>query len=300
MRLARIFKKAAAPLLLALSLMGCSASRHWEKSINAAKDFNIHSLPATPLPHAYAHNDYNHALPLFDALSNGFAAVEADIFLSHGQLLVAHRRWDTAPERTLEDMYLKPLAKIAAQNGNHIFAKSDQSLLLMIDIKSRGNETYQALHSLLQKYEHILTSYHGDSVHISAVTVMISGNRPDKSITQAQKIRYAGYDGRARHLGAEDMPILLMPMISENWTNHFDWRGTGPMPSDDRVKLRNLIDKAHARGQRIRFWNTPDEEPAARQAVWTELMAAGVDYINTDNLPALKDWLQTRPASPKP
>src|SRR5262245_1989348 len=59
----------------------------------------------TPLINAHAHNDYEHAHPLFDALDQGFASVEADIYPVDGELLVGHNRRDLKPERTLESLY---------------------------------------------------------------------------------------------------------------------------------------------------------------------------------------------------
>lgn len=40
----------------------------------------------TPLPRAHAHNDYEHARPLLDALDHGFTSVEADVWLVDGEL----------------------------------------------------------------------------------------------------------------------------------------------------------------------------------------------------------------------
>jgi hypothetical protein len=39
------------------------------------------------LERAHAHNDYEHDRPLFDALSNDFKSVEADIWLVGGELI---------------------------------------------------------------------------------------------------------------------------------------------------------------------------------------------------------------------
>jgi Glycerophosphoryl diester phosphodiesterase family len=50
------------------------------------------------------------------------------------------------------------------------------------------------------------------------------------------------------------------------------------------------VETAHANGQRVRFWATPEQSPQ-REAVWQELLAAQVDYINTDHLQALQDFL---------
>ena len=52
------------------------------------------------------------------------------------------------------------------------------------------------------------------------------------------------------------------------------------------------MDRAHANGYRVRFWATPDMPGPARDAIWNELFAAGVDHINTDDLAALKAFLR--------
>src|SRR3954464_15559693 len=75
----------------------------------------------TPLPHAHAHNDYEHTRPLVDALSHGFCSVEADVFLINGQLLVGHTQLDLRPERTLEKLYLEPLRARVRANGGRIY-----------------------------------------------------------------------------------------------------------------------------------------------------------------------------------
>jgi len=62
-----------------------------------------------PLVNAHAHNDYEHARPLLDALDRGFCSVEADVWLVDGQLLVAHDRGKAKPGRTLQALYLDPL-----------------------------------------------------------------------------------------------------------------------------------------------------------------------------------------------
>ncbi len=62
-----------------------------------------------PLLHAHAHNDYEHARPLFDALDHGFCSIEADVYVVNGQLLVAHDREKVSPSRTLQALYLDPM-----------------------------------------------------------------------------------------------------------------------------------------------------------------------------------------------
>ena len=51
-------------------------------------------------------------------------------------------------------------------------------------------------------------------------------------------------------------------------------------------------ESAHDAGYRVRFWATPDIPGAAREALWSELVLAGVDHLNTDDLHGLEDFLR--------
>lgn len=64
------------------------------------------------------------------------------------------------------------------------------------------------------------------------------------------------------------------------------------MPEAEREKLRRVVRTAHDAGRRVRFWETPESE-----ALWRELVAAGVDLINTDDLPGLRAFLLSRKAA---
>jgi hypothetical protein len=101
-------------------------------------------------------------------------------------------------------------------------------------------------------------------------------------------------------LGSAAASASLLPLISEDWGAVFDWDGVGAMPRRQRAKLFSITRAAHARGQQVRFWSTPDaSQSRAQTAVWTELMAADVDYINTDELDTLRGFLLRHDAPPE-
>ncbi|MEU5775975.1 phosphatidylinositol-specific phospholipase C/glycerophosphodiester phosphodiesterase family protein [Streptomyces venezuelae] len=244
-----------------------------------------------PLFRAHAHNDYEHPRPLFDALDHRFGSVEADIYLVDGQLLVAHDPVDLDPRRTLESLYLEPLAaRVRAQHGSVYRGYHRVPFQLLIDIKSEGASTYAELHRHLRRYRHLFTSYSHGKVRRGAVTAVVSGDRAARGPMEAQRVRHAFYDGRLADLGGPASASLI-PLISDNWSLNFGWQGVGPMPATEREKLRGIVSAAHARRQRVRFWATPDLPGAQREAVWGELLAAGVDHLNTDDLAGLEAFL---------
>ncbi|WP_435068840.1 NTF2-like N-terminal transpeptidase domain-containing protein [Amycolatopsis thermoflava] len=164
-----------------------------------------------------------------------------------------------------------------------------ESFQLLIDIKSDGPSTYQAVDAALREFRFMLTQWTNGHERSGAVEVVISGNRPRADML-AQRSRLAGYDGRLADLGT-GTPAGFMPLVSDNWTNAFTWQGVGPMPAAERAKLHGIVAQAHEAGYRIRFWATPDTAGAAREAVWRELLAAGVDHVNTDDLAGLREFL---------
>jgi len=245
------------------------------------------ALPVTPLPRAHAHNDYAHARPLLDALDCGFCSIEADVFLVDGQLLVAHSRSGLSPQRTLPALYLDPLRERARRHGGRVYP-GGPVCLLFIDLKTEAEATYAALRRLLAAYPELVTRFEGDRVATNALTVIVTGNRPRATLA-AESPRLAAYDGLLADLDNGVSP-LLVPVVSEQWTRHFKWRGEGALPEPEMARLKEILAKAHAQGRRVRFWAAPDK-PAA----WGVLLGAGVDLINTDNLASLRDFLLRNP-----
>lgn len=239
----------------------------------------------TPVIHAHAHNDYEHPRPLFDALDAGFCSIEADIYLVDGKLLVGHNRLDLNPQRTLQALYLDPLRDRVQKNGGRVYS-GGPAVQLLIDVKTAAEPTYAALSEVLKQYAPILTVYHPDKTEPGAISVVISGNRARK-IMADQQTRLAACDGLIEDV--DNPPSLnLVPLVSSRWGITFRWNGQGDMPEPERALLRQIVEKAHKAGQRLRFWGAPDNLNA-----WKQLRAAGVDLINTDHLKECAEYLIT-------
>jgi hypothetical protein len=243
-------------------------------------------LPSA-LPRSHAHNDYWNKHPLFDALNLGFRSIEVDVHLLMNDLFVAHTilgiRWNA----TLEELYLKPLQDHISRNNGQVFTDGTQ-LILFIDIKSKPEPTYRILKQQLARYSPIVQIFGLDEPAAKPVMIIISGNRPKQQM-RAEKIRYAACDGRYEDLLMQD-PDNLVPVISEKWSRLFTWKGYGKFPSWEKDKLRQIVNAAHKHGQWIRFWAIPDASKSIRQAIWEVLFDAGVDFINTDDLPGLHQF----------
>ncbi|UFH56728.1 histidinol-phosphatase [Spirosoma sp. KNUC1025] len=235
------------------------------------------------LRNAHAHNDYEQSRPLWDALDHGFTSVEADVHLMGDTLYVAHNRPTLRNSAaTLENLYLKPLAERIRQQKGQVLAGYTGPFYLMIDAKTQADSTYQAIDKLLQRYRSLLNL--GNQKQPGAVTVVLSGNRPVQTLVKS-KGRLVALDGRPDDIGKGYTPAM-MPIISDNYTNQLGWRGQGDIPDDQFQKLRQLAERVHRENKKLRLWNSP-EDPV----VWAKLREAGVDYLNTDQLELVRDFL---------
>lgn len=239
-----------------------------------------------PLQNAHAHNDYSHERPLLDALKHGFCSVEADIFLVDGELLVGHNSWSVKKGRTLEKLYLEPLGRIASSNNGSVHPNGG-TFTLLIEFRKDGQKIYPVLKQQLEKRAKLFSGLRDGKFVQGAVQVVISGACPRGLIKQDNQ-RLVGIDGRLHDLDSND-PAHLIPLISARWGSHFKWRGHSDLADSERNQLAEIVAKAHASNRKVRFWATP-ESPV----VWKQLLDSGVDFLNTDKLAKLRDFLIDR------
>ena len=184
-------------------------------------------------------------------------------------------------------LYLDPLRERVKGNGGRVY-RGGPTIVLLVDVKSEADPTYAVLHDELKTYADMLTTFRGDRMEPRAITVIVSGNRARDAMV-AQPVRYAAIDGRSADLETNPSAALV-PLVSDNWQKLFTWRWEGQIPDDQRKAMLAWIDRAHAQGRKVRFWNTPDRPDA-----WTLLLEAGVDVIGTDDLAGLQRFLLARP-----
>src|SRR6185312_3602475 len=136
-----------------------------------------------------------------------------------------------------------------------------------VEFKSDGEESYPVLREILENYKEMLTVYTGDHIEERAVTLVITGHRPNDMVS-ADPVRYAGIDGDLGDLKKPDP--TLFPVISDPW-----WKIAADGGESDDVLVehfRKLADEAHARGRKIRFYAVPN-----RTWAWDVMYRAGVD-----------------------
>ena len=235
----------------------------------------------------HSHNDYAQERPFAGAYEARSASIEADIFMIDGQFYVGHDEEDLRPELTLEAMYLDPLMAHFQKNGQRAYPDGSP-LQLLVDLKN-GAETLAALQQMIEEkgYKQLFDT----TKNPTAVSLVITGDE----ITPDHFADYAPYvlqDGRI-DLGDgdplqqyTDEQLKFVPLVSQEFQNFSQWDGTEEISREDRELLQQLVDEAHGKGVKIRFWAMPDTELA-----WQLCLDLGIDYINTDHPQQVRDWI---------
>jgi len=78
----------------------------------------------------------------------------------------------------------------------------------------------------------------------------------------------------------------MMPVISDHYKNWCGWNGRSELQTSDLQRIKELAQRVHGDGKKLRLWAIPDNERA-----WEALLNAGVDLINTDKLEKLNAFL---------
>lgn len=226
---------------------------------------------------AHSHNDYEQAKPFAMAFARNFGSMEADVFERNGELYVAHNLKDIDSSRTLKALYLQPLQNMIDANKG-IFATKAQ-LQLLIDFKTAGEPTMKALIQALSAFPAITAN--------QQVKIVISGSRPDPALWE-QYPSYILFDGIPTVIYTPAQ-LRKIWMISDNFRNYTKWNGKGSIVKEEKQPIEAVIKKVHALGKKFRFWATPDNVNT-----WKTMINLRVDYLNTDKVDSLADYLEKR------
>lgn len=241
-------------LLLALALTCCGAAA------------------AQPPVLIHSHNDYAQRVPFYQAYAQQVSSIEADVFLHDGQLLVGHDVEDLRADMTFEALYVEPIVTLFARNGGRAFRDSDQTLQLMVELKSETDPTLRAVAALLGRWPEVFDP----EVNPAAVRVAVTGRVPAPEAFDRYP-RFLGFDGA---WDADYTPEQLerIALISTNFRDFSQWNGKGTIIPAEKERLEQVIDRTHEQGKPVRFWNAPEGT-----TVYYTFYDMGIDYINTDN-----------------
>lgn len=230
------------------------------------------------------------------------------MWLYDSSLLVGHHPSALTENRTLDSLYLSPLTSIIEKQnpsspyitGNPtrwgVFDTApDQTLFLWIDMKTAGNETFDAVVEALEpmRKKGWLTTHDGKTLQKGPITVIGTGSTP-RARVEAQSPRFVFYDAPLGRLG-EDTNKNITSAVSLIASTSLksvvgDVIGDG-LSESQLVKVRAQIKEAADKGIGARYWETPWWPTHRRNNVWKQLVNEGVALLGVDEVQVAANWL---------
>lgn len=225
---------------------------------------------------AHSHNDYKNSIPFFRAYDKGFGSIEADVYAVNGKLMVAHSKNEISESRSLQALYLAPLAEKLQHDPQ-------RKLRLLIEIK----ENHKAVLPLVIAELKPLQQYISSPGHPNRLSIMMTGAVPPAA-EMPDYPDWITFD--VDHLnGFTPKQWDKIGLVSFPLSRYVRWNGKGVLNSAEIARVKGAIDSVHAAGKMIRFWESPDTESS-----WLALMRLGVDVIGTDDIVGLGDFLNKK------
>ncbi|KAK1847459.1 hypothetical protein CCHR01_09921 [Colletotrichum chrysophilum] len=287
-------------IFVLLNLVLFAAREVWD---SAPEEFEEASV-VVPIP-CHSHNDYWRRRPVFSALQVGCVGIEADVWLYGTELFVGHDRWSLREENTFTSLYVDPLARLLEErNLGHenstdqrprgIYeANPNQTLILLVDLKTNGAETWPEVVRQLQPLRDRgwLSTVIDGQVNYGPITVVGTGNTPFDMLVQNTIYRDYFFDAPLTKLDTKDFNPTNSYYTSVSFKKAVGIVWFGDLSKSQITKLREQVKQAHARGLKVRYWDLPAWPISIRNHIWGILIREGVDILNVDDLKgARREW----------
>ncbi|KAF9697384.1 hypothetical protein EKO04_004767 [Ascochyta lentis] len=252
----------------------------------------------------HSHNDYWRHVPLYDALAAGCIGIEADVWLTEdNELLVSHSWRSITQYRTLQSLYLDPLTNIldkrnvtvASENNKEVGvfdANPTSSVVLLVDFKSDGHQTWPILLEQLQRIRDRdwLTYYDGSALHQGPLTIVGTGNTPFDLVQQNDTNRLVFFDAPLLSISDEQYnstnsyyaSVEMSKAVGRLWLNH--------LAAKQVDELAEQMHAADVKGLKSRYWGELQWPISLRDEVWFKLTELGVGILNADDLTSATRW----------
>jgi alkaline phosphatase len=162
-------------------------------------------------------------VPFWNAFANGLSSIEVDVFLEKDTLFVAHHKKEISKDRTIENLYLKPMQQVIS------LELGDQDIIqLLVDVKTEAEPTLRVLMTTLERYPNLINS--------DRISIVISGNQPSLS-KQLNYPNYINFDYQS--LAPIQNPKIWdkIALISLDFKRFSEWNGKGRLTDADYKKV---------------------------------------------------------------
>jgi hypothetical protein len=241
------------------------------------------------MPNLVLTQEFENEKEIWPTFTQGVVHYQAHIMYIYGEVYVASHMPDSANHTlpTLRSTYLLPIYSQYKKNLGKVHPNFDDEMYLFLDIKFDPRKTYQKVWEQVSPYHEMLTYRVGPQWHEGKLKIIFVGNAPMRTFQQ-ERVSFAAAQGTVADLD-KNYDNKLMPLIGINFVDDLEWNGVGKMPFDEYRKFKEIIQKAHKQGKKVRIYNAPDEEN-----IWDVMYTAGVDMISSSDPMAFQKFIESK------
>lgn len=222
-----------------------------------------------------SHN-FSSKTELWESIGNGVINFQADVMYIYGKLYVTSLMPDSANHKlpTLTEAYLYPLYNQFKKNAGEIIPGHSGDVFLILNFATQPIQIYKQLAAEMRPFSDMLTIKGEGIEHQGKIRILIKDkNYLDK--INGVKPSFLGLVGGLSDID-KNVDSGKMPLIEVDFSEITNWKGTGNIPFEDFMKIKDLVAKVHAQNKKISLSNCP-----ANKTVAELIQTSKVDFINT-------------------
>jgi len=215
---------------------------------------------------------------IWDAIGKGIINFEADIMYIYGRNYVTRSMPDSINHQfpTFINAYLYPLYNQFKKNNGEIIPGFKSEIFLIVNFASTPLQVYNKLVAEMAPFKEMMT-YQKDGKLIQGKARVLINDSNYYNKFKSKQNNFFGVVGKIDDI-EKNFDSALMPLIEIDFEKITRWNGTGNIPYEDFVLLKNLVSKVHAQDKKLSIFNCPEEK-----SLFELLLKSKVDYIKIQN-----------------
>jgi hypothetical protein len=213
---------------------------------------------------------------LWESVGYGILNFQADVMYIYGKNYVTTLMPDSANHKlpTLLDAYLYPLFNQFKKNNGEIIPGYQGNIYLILNFTNQPYQVYKQLANEMRPLVDMLSFELETVKHPGKLRILIK-DKNHLEIINSIKPNFLGLVGNLADID-KNFDSYKMPLIEIDFSEITKWKGTGNIPFEDFLKIKELVTKVHAQNKKLSIINCPTYKSIADM-----VQTSKADFINT-------------------
>jgi len=207
----------------------------------------------------------------------------------YGKLFVTPLMPDSTNHKlpTLTEAYLYPLYSQFKKNNGEILPGYTGDIFLILNFNSQPIQIYKQLSIEMRPFTDMLTIKTIGAEHQGKIRILIKDPDQLEKINSV-KTSFLGLVGKLSDI-EKNIDSGKMPLIEVDFKEITNWKGSGNIPFEDFVKIKDIVSKVHQQNKKISVINCPNNKTIA-----DFILTSKTDFINISDAIQMAGFLEVK------